>query len=97
MARKARKARKKKLGEEDTATCASISLFASVIKDQGRWEEVMMLEVHLMESRKIKLKLDYPNPLTSMNNSLGRAGLVQDLPQKYATWRAAVPRDLGYG
>ena len=37
MASKSRKALTRKLGGEDAATLASISLFASVIGDRGRW------------------------------------------------------------
>ena len=39
MVDKARKVREKRLGVEDVATLASISIFARVLLDQGRWEE----------------------------------------------------------
>ena len=65
---KARKAREKKLGVEDLATLASISLFALVQKDRGQWEEAEKLFMQVMETRKTKLGADHPDTLTSMAN-----------------------------
>ncbi|KAJ4290127.1 hypothetical protein N0V88_006634 [Collariella sp. IMI 366227] len=68
MLGKARKVCEKKLGREDMATLASISMFAMVQKDRGRWEEAEKLFVRVMETRKTKLGADHPSTLTSMAN-----------------------------
>ena len=68
MLGKARNVRKKKLGAENMATLASISLFALVQMDRGQWEEAEKLFVQVMETRKTKLGADHPSTLTSMAN-----------------------------
>jgi pentatricopeptide repeat protein len=40
----------------------------SIFQNQGRWEEAEKLFVQVMETRKIKLRADYPSILTSMGN-----------------------------
>ncbi|KAK3902308.1 kinesin light chain [Staphylotrichum tortipilum] len=77
---KARKVREKKLGAEDVATLASISIFATVQKDcgrweeaeklfvKGRWEEAEKLQVQVMETSTTKLGADHPDTLISMSN-----------------------------
>jgi hypothetical protein len=65
---KVRKVREKKLGEEDVATLASISMLALVQKDQGQWSEAEKLFVQAMETFKTKLGADHPDTLTSMGN-----------------------------
>lgn len=42
------KVQEKKLGREDIATLASISLFAEIARDQGRWDEAEKLFVEVM-------------------------------------------------
>ncbi|EAQ93491.1 hypothetical protein CHGG_01726 [Chaetomium globosum CBS 148.51] len=68
MLGKARNVRKKKLGAENMATLASISLFALVQMDRGQWEEAEKLFVQVMETSKTKLGADHPDTLTSMAN-----------------------------
>ncbi|KAK4129022.1 hypothetical protein N657DRAFT_652545 [Parathielavia appendiculata] len=73
MLGKARKVRDKKLGADSVATSASMSMFALVQRDRGRWEEaeklfVQKLFVQVMETRKMKLGADHPDTLTSMAN-----------------------------
>ncbi|KAK4149742.1 P-loop containing nucleoside triphosphate hydrolase protein [Chaetomidium leptoderma] len=68
MLRKAKKAREKKLGKEDIATLASISIFAVVLLDRGRWKEAESLQVQVMETRKRVLGEEHPDTLTSMAN-----------------------------
>ncbi|EAQ91300.1 hypothetical protein CHGG_03235 [Chaetomium globosum CBS 148.51] len=68
MLGKARNVRKKKLGAENMATLASISLFALVQMDRGQWEEAEKLFVQVMETRKTKLGADHPSTLMSMAN-----------------------------
>ena len=68
MLGKARNVRKKKLGAENMATLASISLFALVQSDRGQWKEAEKLFVQVMETRKTKLGADHPDTLTSMDN-----------------------------
>ncbi|EAQ88760.1 hypothetical protein CHGG_05379 [Chaetomium globosum CBS 148.51] len=68
MLGKARNVRKKKLGAENLATLASISLFALVQIGRGRWKEAEKLFVQVMETSKAKLGTDHPSTLTSMAN-----------------------------
>ncbi|KAK3984480.1 kinesin light chain [Cladorrhinum sp. PSN332] len=68
MLGKARRVREKRLGKEDVATLASISLLALVLLDRGRWEEAEKLFVQVMETNKTKLGADHPDTLVSMNN-----------------------------
>ena len=68
MLGKARKVREKKLGAEDMATLASISVFALVQEDRGRWEEAEKLFVQVMEILKTKLGADHASTLMSMAN-----------------------------
>ncbi|KAK4674582.1 hypothetical protein QC763_0025790 [Podospora pseudopauciseta] len=68
MVGKARRAREKRLGKEDAATQASISLFALVLLDRGQWEEAEKLFVQVMETCKTKLGADHPDTLTSIAN-----------------------------
>ncbi|KAK4660766.1 hypothetical protein QC762_0022340 [Podospora pseudocomata] len=68
MVGKARRARDKRLGKEDAATLASMSLFALVLLDRGQWEEAEKLFVQVVETWKTKLGADHPDTLTSMAN-----------------------------
>ncbi|KAK3368303.1 P-loop containing nucleoside triphosphate hydrolase protein [Podospora didyma] len=68
MLAKARKVREKRLGEEDVATLASITMFALVLLNRGRWDEAEKLFVQVMETSKTKLGADHPSTLTSMAN-----------------------------
>ncbi|KAK4683078.1 hypothetical protein QC764_0025720 [Podospora pseudoanserina] len=68
MVGKARRAREKRLGKEDAATQASISLFALVLLDRGQWEEAEKLFMQVIETGKTKLGADHPSTLTSIAN-----------------------------
>ena len=68
MLGKARKVRETRLGKEDVATQASVSIFAMVLSSRGRWEEAEKLEVQVMETSKTKLGADHPSTLGSMSN-----------------------------
>ncbi|KAK4207231.1 hypothetical protein QBC37DRAFT_392927 [Rhypophila decipiens] len=62
------KAREKELGREDMATLETISLFALVQKDQGRWKEAESLFVQVVETSSRVLGEEHPSTLTSMGN-----------------------------
>ncbi|KAI5460636.1 hypothetical protein BGZ63DRAFT_425133 [Mariannaea sp. PMI_226] len=60
--------REKVLGREDMATLASMSLLATVMKDQGQWKEAEMLLVQVIEAHKMKVEVDHPGMLASIIN-----------------------------
>jgi tetratricopeptide (TPR) repeat protein len=68
MLGKAKKACEKRLGKENIATLASISMFAIVLSDRGRWEEAEKLFVQVMETYKTEFGVDHPRTLSSMGN-----------------------------
>ena len=65
---KAKKACEKKLGKENVATLASMSMFALILSDRGRCEEAEKLLVQVIETSKAKLGVDHPDTLLSMGN-----------------------------
>ncbi|KAK4660693.1 hypothetical protein QC762_0021600 [Podospora pseudocomata] len=68
MVGKARRAFEKRLGKEDAATQASMSLFAQVLLNRGQWEEAEKLFMQVVETSKTNLGADHPSTLTSMAN-----------------------------
>ncbi|KAK3364216.1 P-loop containing nucleoside triphosphate hydrolase protein, partial [Lasiosphaeria hispida] len=68
MVGKAREVRQRRFGREDVATLASISLFALVLLNRGKWKEAEKLFMQVMETRKTKLGANHPDTLSSMAN-----------------------------
>ncbi|KAH6869395.1 hypothetical protein B0T10DRAFT_568921 [Thelonectria olida] len=64
----AKRMREKRLGREDEATLASVSILALIYRNQGRWEEAEKLFTQVMETRKSKLGVDHPSTLISMGD-----------------------------
>ncbi|KAJ5397813.1 hypothetical protein N7509_005926 [Penicillium cosmopolitanum] len=81
MASISRRERELIFGLEGEQTLESTTMLAGIYRlegrweeaeqlfvDQGQWEKAEQLFVQVMEARKIKLGMDYPDTLSSMNN-----------------------------
>lgn len=68
MANKSKKSRERQYGKDDNSTLHSISLLASILFYQDRWDEAEALEVQVLETSKAKLGTEHPHTLMSMGN-----------------------------
>ncbi|RYP10896.1 hypothetical protein DL764_000332 [Monosporascus ibericus] len=68
MVQKARRIRQKRLGQENKATLASISLLALVLSVRGKYKVAESLDVQVMETSAKILGKEHPDTLTSMAN-----------------------------
>ena len=68
MVGKAQKNRKKRSGEDDKKTLASMLLLGSIFLDKGLWEKAELVFVQVMETSKRVLGEEHPSTLTSMAN-----------------------------
>jgi tetratricopeptide (TPR) repeat protein len=61
----------KLLGKEDSRTLCSLALLASVLRDQGRYEEAEEIHRPAVEGYEKVLGVEPPDTLTSVNNLAG--------------------------
>ena len=68
MNRRALEGREKALGKEHPNTLTSVSNLASVLRYQGKYEEVEEMNRRALEGKEKALGKEHPNTLTSVSN-----------------------------
>ncbi|KAL6787041.1 TPR-like protein [Trichoderma sp. SZMC 28012] len=68
MANKSKKSCERQYGKDGNSTLQTISLLASILYYQDRWDEAEALEVQVLETTKAKLGSEHPETLRSMDN-----------------------------
>ena len=63
--------RRTRLGEEDVDTLDSLGLLATVLSDQGKYEEAEVMHRQALALTEKVVGKEHPSTLTSMNNLAG--------------------------